>query len=65
MKILFIGVNGMVGKNIIEYDKVNFYEIFVLKCFELDLFDECVVDEYLCINLLDVVVYVVGIVGGI
>lgn len=66
MKIILItGSTGMVGKNIVEFEKSKKYILLTPKSSELNLLDRVSVDKYINIHKPDVVIHCAGIVGGI
>ncbi len=64
-KILITGSNGMVGKNIVEFEKSKNYILLTPSSKELNLLDRSSVDSYIKINQPDVVIHCAGRVGGI
>ena len=64
-KILITGSNGMVGRNISEYKDSQKYTLLTPSSKELDLLDRKSVDEYIKLNIPDIVIHCAGIVGGI
>ena len=64
-KILITGSNGMVGRNIVEFQKVANYVLLTPSSNELNLLDRLSVDNYLKVNNPDIVIHCAGIVGGI
>lgn len=64
-KILITGSNGMVGKNIVEFEKAKNYNLLTPKSSELNLLDRVSVDNYIKENKPDIVIHCAGIVGGI
>ncbi|AIT10016.1 nodulation protein NolK [Candidatus Francisella endociliophora] len=64
-KILITGSSGMVGRNILEFDKAREYEILSPSSKELNLLDIQSVDSYIKNNKPDIVIHCAGIVGGI
>lgn len=65
MKILITGFNGMVGKNILEHEKVRDYQFLAPARRELDLLDAKAVDAYFKIHRPEAVIHCAGLVGGI
>lgn len=64
-KILITGSSGMVGRNIIEFEKSKNYILLTPSSKELNLLDRKSVDAYLKINMPDIIIHCAGIVGGI
>ncbi|QSZ42359.1 NAD-dependent epimerase/dehydratase family protein [Sulfurimonas aquatica] len=64
-KILITGSNGMVGRNIVEFEKSKNYTLLTPTSSELNLLDRASVDKYLQMNKPDIVIHCAGIVGGI
>lgn len=64
-KILITGASGMVGRNILEFDKAKEYEIFSPLSKELNLLDIQNVNLYIKNNKPDIIIHCAGIVGGI
>ena len=64
-KLLITGSNGMVGKNIVEFEKSKNYTLLTPSSKELNLLDRNSVDEYLKKNKPDIVIHCAGRVGGI
>ncbi len=64
-KILITGSNGMVGKNILEFEKSKNYIFLTPSSKELNLLDRNSVDTYIKVNQPDIVIHCAGIVGGI
>lgn len=64
-KILITGSNGMVGRNIVEFEKSKNYILLTPKSSELNLLDRPSVDEYINKNTPDIVIHCAGRVGGI
>ena len=64
-KILITGSNGMVGSNIIEFEKAKNYILLTPSKKELNLLDRKCVDEYIKENQPDIVLHCAGKVGGI
>lgn len=64
-KILITGSNGMVGKNIVEFEKSKNYLLLTPSSKELNLLDRNSVNNYLKSNLPDIVIHCAGRVGGI
>lgn len=64
-KILVTGSNGMVGRNIIEFEESNKYTLLTPSSKELNLLDRNSVDRYLKNNQPDIVIHCAGRVGGI
>jgi len=65
LKILITGSNGMVGRNIAEYQKSENYTLLTPSRKELNLLDRPSVDNYFKNNEVDIIVHCAGIVGGI
>lgn len=64
-KILITGSNGMVGRNIVEFEKSKNYILLTPNSSDLNLLDRKSVDEYIKLNNPDIVIHCAGIVGGI
>lgn len=64
-KILITGANGMVGRNIVEFEKAKNYILLKPSSVELNLLDRFCVDQYLKANQPDIVIHCAGRVGGI
>jgi len=64
-KILITGSNGMVGKNIVEFEKSKDYILLTPSSSELNLLDRTSVDTYIKKNQPDVIIHCAGRVGGI
>ncbi|QIW09860.1 GDP-L-fucose synthase [Francisella sp. LA112445] len=64
-KILITGSSGMVGRNILEFDKAREYKVLSPSSKELNLLDIQSVDSYIKNNKPDIVIHCAGIVGGI
>lgn len=64
-KILITGSNGMVGRNIVEFEKSKNYILLTPSSKELNLLDRSSVDKYMKLNKPDIVIHCAGIVGGI
>lgn len=64
-KILITGSNGMVGKNIVEFEKSKNYTLLTPSSKELNLLDRSSVDKYIKDNQPDIVIHCAGRVGGI
>ncbi|MDA7818260.1 GDP-L-fucose synthase [Sulfurimonas sp.] len=64
-KILITGSNGMVGKNIVEFEKSENYTLLTPSSKELDLLDRKSVDDYIKLNTPNIIIHCAGIVGGI
>jgi len=64
-KILITGSKGMVGRNIVEFEKSKDYILLTPSSKELNLLDRGSVDEYIKSNKPDIVIHCAGIVGGI
>ena len=64
-KILITGSNGMVGRNIVEFEKAKNYILLTPLSKELNLLDRNSVDNYLKNNKPDIVIHCAGRVGGI
>jgi GDP-L-fucose synthase len=64
-KILITGSNGMVGKNIVEFEKSKNYILLTPSSKELNLLDRNSVDMYIQEHKPDVVIHCAGRVGGI
>ncbi len=64
-KILITGSHGMVGRNIVEFEKSKNYILFTPSSSELNLLDRKAVDDYLKIYTPDIIIHCAGIVGGI
>lgn len=64
-KILITGSNGMVGRNIVEFEKSKNYMLLTPKSNELNLLDRSSVDNYIKENRPDIIIHCAGIVGGI
>jgi len=64
-KILITGSNGMVGKNIVEFEKSKNYVLLTPSSKELNLLDKSSVDKYIEENNPDIIIHCAGIVGGI
>ena len=65
LKILITGSNGMVGRNIVEFDKSKNYILLTPKSSELNLLNRLSVDNYINLHKPDIVIHCAGIVGGI
>lgn len=64
-KILITGSNGMVGRNIVEFNKSKNYILLTPSSKELNLLDRKAVDDYLKVYAPDIIIHCAGIVGGI
>jgi len=64
-KILITGSNGMVGRNIVEFEKSKNYTLLTPKSSELNLLDRRSVDTYIKLHNPEIVIHCAGIVGGI
>ncbi|MGJ0372844.1 GDP-L-fucose synthase [Aliarcobacter cryaerophilus] len=64
-KILITGSNGMVGKNIVEFEKSKNYTLLTPSSKELNLLDRNSVDKYIKENKPDIIIHCAGRVGGI
>ena len=64
-KILITGSNGMVGRNIAEFEKSKDYILLTPTSSELNLLDRASVDSYIESNKPDIVIHCAGRVGGI
>lgn len=64
-KILITGSNGMVGRNIVEFEKSKNYILLTPSSNELNLLNRKNTDEYIKLNTPDIVIHCAGIVGGI
>lgn len=64
-KILITGSNGMVGRNIVEFDKSKNYILLTPSSKKLNLLDRKAVDDYLKAYAPDSIIHCAGIVGGI
>lgn len=64
-KILITGSRGMVGRNIVEFEKSKDYILLTPSSKELNLLDRSSVDEYIKSNKPDIIIHCAGIVGGI
>ena len=64
-KILITGSNGMVGRNIVEFEKSINYTLLTPNSSELNLLDRKSVDDYIKQYNPDIVIHCAGIVGGI
>jgi len=65
-KILITGSTGMVGRNIVEFEKFKKNYILLTPSHkELNLLDKKLVDEYIEINKPDIIIHCAGKVGGI
>lgn len=64
-KILITGSKGMVGRNIVEFEKSKNYILLTPSSEELNLLDRSSVDNYINDNKPDIVIHCAGIVGGI
>jgi len=64
-KILITGSNGMVGRNIVEFEKSKNYTLLTPTSSELNLLDRSSVDDYIKENHPDIVIHCAGRVGGI
>jgi len=62
---LITGANGMVGRNIAEFEKSKNYILFTPSSKELNLLDRKSVDDYIQFTQPDIVIHCAGIVGGI
>ncbi|MDD3462281.1 MAG: GDP-L-fucose synthase [Sulfurospirillaceae bacterium] len=65
MKILITGSSGMVGKNVVEFNKSKNYALLTPSSKELNLLDRASVDDYIARHRPDIIVHCAGIVGGI
>ena len=65
LKILITGANGMVGRNIVEYNNAQKYTLLTPSSKVLNLLDRKSVDVYLEVNVPNIVIHCAGIVGGI
>lgn len=63
--ILLTGSNGMVGKNILEYEKSKNYLFLTPSHKDLDLLNKNSIDRYLKEHKVDMVIHAAGVVGGI
>jgi len=64
-KILITGSNGMVGKNIVEFEKSKNYIFLTPRSKELNLLDKNSIDKYIKENKPDIIIHCAGRVGGI
>ena len=64
-KILITGSNGMVGRNIVEFNKSKNYILLTPSSKKLNLLDRKAVDDYLKAYAPDIIIHCAGIVGGI
>jgi GDP-L-fucose synthase len=64
-KILITGSNGMVGRNIVEFEKSKNYILLTPKSSELNLLDRLSVDKYINEYQPEIIIHCAGIVGGI
>lgn len=64
-KILVTGANGMVGRNIVEFEESKNYILLTPSSKELDLLDRNSVDHYIEKSQPDIVIHCAGRVGGI
>lgn len=64
-KILITGSNGMVGRNIVEFEKSKNYTLLTPSSRELNLLDRKSVDKYIKENNPDILIHCAGRVGGI
>jgi GDP-L-fucose synthase len=64
-KILITGSNGMVGRNIVEFEKSRNYILLTPSSKELNLLDRSSVDSYILEYQPDIVIHCAGKVGGI
>ncbi|QOP41465.1 GDP-L-fucose synthase family protein [Sulfurimonas marina] len=64
-KILVTGANGMVGRNIVEFEKSKNYMLLTPSSKELNLLDRSSVDSYILKHQPDIVIHCAGRVGGI
>jgi len=65
MKILLTGGSGMVGRNILENEKANNYEIIAPASAKLNLLDRKAVENFLSLEKPDLIIHSAGRVGGI
>lgn len=65
MKILLTGGSGMVGRNILEHQEADRYEILAPSSSELNLLEQKQVQSYLRKESPDFVIHAAGRVGGI
>jgi len=63
--VLITGSHGMVGRNIVEFEKSKNYTLLTPKSSELNLLDRKSVDDYIKLHNPDIVIHCAGIVGGI
>jgi GDP-L-fucose synthase len=64
-KILVTGSNGMVGRNIVEFEKAKNYVLLTPSSKELNLLDRVSINSYLLKHKPDIVIHCAGRVGGI
>jgi len=64
-RILITGSNGMVGRNIVEFEKSKGYILLTPNSSELNLLDRSSVDNYIKEHKPDIVIHCAGKVGGI
>lgn len=65
MKILLTGGSGMVGRNILEHEKLKSYNLIAPSSKELDLLDPENIKSFLNTQKPDLVIHAAGKVGGI
>lgn len=65
MKVLLLGVNGMVGRNILEHPESSTFRVIAPPRMELNLFDYQSVYKYLIEEKPEIIINAAGRVGGI
>ncbi|EER4820981.1 NAD-dependent epimerase/dehydratase family protein, partial [Escherichia coli] len=65
MKILLTGSTGMVGRNIVDNNNSNKYELLCPTSSELNLLDNKAVHDYITCHSPDLIIHAAGLVGGI
>lgn len=64
-KILITGSNGMVGKNIVQFEQAKNYILLTPSSNEVNLLDRGSIDLYIREKKPDIIIHCAGIVGGI
>ena len=66
MNVFITGSNGFVGSHLKEYLENNYenYNLYTPSSSELDLTDECMLDEYILSNKIDIILHLANRGGG-
>ena len=65
MLIMITGADGMVGSNLLEHPGMGQFDILKPPIGELDLLNQCSVEDYLLSHKPDIIIHAAGKVGGI